>query len=72
VLAHVRVIDGTERAPRVNQTLIIRDGTIVAIGDAISTPIPPGAKVLDLTGHTVLPGFVPLRLASNSPITRRC
>jgi len=58
VLAHVRVIDGTERAPRVEQTLIIRDGTIVAIGDAISTPIPAGAKVLDLTGHTVLPGFV--------------
>ena len=31
-LAHVRVIDGTGRAPRVDQTLIIRDGTIVAIG----------------------------------------
>jgi len=58
VLAHVRVIDGTERAPRVDQNLIIRDGTIVAIGDATSTPIPSGAKVLDLTNHSVLPGFV--------------
>jgi imidazolonepropionase-like amidohydrolase len=68
VLAHVRVIDGTERAPRVDQTLIIRDGTIVAIGDAISTPIPPGAKVLDLTGRTVLPGFVGMHDHMFSPV----
>ncbi|HLK05333.1 MAG TPA: amidohydrolase family protein [Candidatus Acidoferrum sp.] len=58
VLAHVRVIDGTERDPRPDQTLIIRDGTIEAIGDATSTPIPPGAKVLDLTDYSVFPGFV--------------
>jgi imidazolonepropionase-like amidohydrolase len=57
-LAHVRVIDGTQHAPRADQTLIIRDGTIAAIGDATSTPIPPGAKVLELTDHSVMPGLV--------------
>ena len=57
-LAHVRVIDGTGAAPRADQTLIIRDGTIAAIGNANSTPIPPGAKVLNLSDHCVMPGLV--------------
>src|SRR5512146_1254134 len=37
-LTHVRVIDGTGAAPRENQTLIIRDGRIAALGDAAATP----------------------------------
>jgi imidazolonepropionase-like amidohydrolase len=57
-LTHVRVIDGTGQAPRSNQTLVIRDGKIAAMGDAGSTPIPPGAKILDLTDHTVFPGII--------------
>jgi imidazolonepropionase-like amidohydrolase len=52
------VIDGTGSAPRADQTLIIRDGKISALGDAASTKIPESAKVLDLTGHTVIPGLV--------------
>jgi imidazolonepropionase-like amidohydrolase len=57
-LVHVRVIDGTGGSPRVDQTLIIRDGKIVALGNDASTPIPPGAKILDLADHTVFPGLV--------------
>ena len=57
-LSHIRVIDGTGQPARDDQTLIIRDGTIAAIGDAASTPIPPGAKVLDLPDHSVMPGLV--------------
>ncbi|MBZ5689187.1 MAG: amidohydrolase family protein [Acidobacteriia bacterium] len=57
-LSHIRVIDGTGQPVRNDQTLIIRDGVIVAIGEAISTPIPPGAKVLDLPDHSVMPGLV--------------
>ncbi len=57
VLAHVRVIDGTERAPRVDQTLIIRPAPSWRL-ETRSPPRYQGAKVLDLTGHTVLPGFV--------------
>jgi adenine deaminase len=57
-LTHVRVIDGTGGSPRVDQTLIIRDGKITALGDSASTPIPPGAKILDLSDHTVVPGLV--------------
>ena len=57
-LTHVRVIDGTGAAARENQTLVIRDGSIAALGDAGSTPAPAGATVIDLTGKSVLPGLV--------------
>ena len=57
-LMHVRVIDGTGAAPRADQTLVIRDGKIAALGDAASTKVPEGAKILDLSGRTAIPGLV--------------
>jgi imidazolonepropionase-like amidohydrolase len=57
-LAHVRVIDGTGAAPQADQTLIIAVGKIAALGAAATTKIPDGAKVLDLSGYTVIPGLV--------------
>ncbi len=57
-LTHVRVIDGTGAAARTDQTVVIRDGRIVAIGDAARTPAPAGAQVLDLTGKSIIPGLV--------------
>src|SRR5881296_3348850 len=57
-LTHVRVIDGTGAAPREDQTLIIRDGNILALGAARSTRVPEGAQVMDLTGRSVIPGLV--------------
>ena len=57
-LTHARIIDGTGASARDDQTLIIRDGNIAAIGDARSTAIPGGAQVLDLTGKSVIPGLV--------------
>jgi imidazolonepropionase-like amidohydrolase len=57
-LTHVHVIDGTGAASRADQTLVIREGKIAALGDAASTKIPEGAKVLDLSGRTIIPGLV--------------
>ena len=57
-LTHVRVIDGTGAAARVDQTLIIANGKIAALGDAATTKIPDGARVLDFSGHSVIPGLV--------------
>jgi imidazolonepropionase-like amidohydrolase len=57
-LMHVRVIDGTGASPRPNQTVVIDGGLIRALGDSAQVAIPAGARVLDLTGRTVLPGFV--------------
>jgi imidazolonepropionase-like amidohydrolase len=57
VLKHVRVIDGTGAAPQADRTIVLEGGKIKAIGDA-STSEPAGAKVLDLSGYTVIPGLV--------------
>lgn len=57
-LTHARVIDGSGSPARSDQTLIIADGKIAALGDSASTKIPDGAKTLDLTGRTVIPGLV--------------
>jgi imidazolonepropionase-like amidohydrolase len=57
-LTNVRVIDGTGAPARENQTLIIQNGRIARIGPSSSTTAPAGARVIDLTGHSVLPGIV--------------
>ena len=57
-LSHVRVIDGTGAAPREDQTVLLSGGRIEAIGPSAATPSPAGAKVLDLSGATVIPGLV--------------
>ncbi|MGH9744336.1 MAG: amidohydrolase family protein, partial [Candidatus Acidiferrum sp.] len=57
-LTHVRVVDGTGAAARSNQTLLIEDGEIAALTDADAAKIPAGAKILDLSGRTVMPGLV--------------
>lgn len=57
-LEHVRLIDGTGVAPAENQTIVIAHGKIESVGAADSANVPAGAKVLDLTGYTVIPGLV--------------
>ena len=57
-LTNARVIDGTGAPAREGYTLVLRDGLIAAMGPTASTPPPAGARVIDLTGKTVLPGLV--------------
>ena len=59
-LTNVKVIDGTGGPPSVRQTIIIRDDKIEAIGPSSGARIPADAEVLDLTGHTVIPGLIGL------------
>src|SRR5579863_4642626 len=56
-LEHVRVIDGTGAAAREDQTIVLKEGKIAAVGDAGSASVPQGAKVLDLHGYSVIPGL---------------
>lgn len=44
--------------PIASGALVIRGGQIVAVGPLDSTPIPDGARRIDLAGKTVLPGLV--------------
>ncbi|HLK34418.1 MAG TPA: amidohydrolase family protein [Terriglobales bacterium] len=57
-LTHVKVIDGTGAPARADQTIVISDGKILAVGDAGSASVPSGAKVLELPGYSVIPGLV--------------
>ncbi len=59
-LLHVRVVDGTGTAPMEDQTIVIANGKIGAVGRTGTVTVPAGAKAIDLTGHTILPGFVGL------------
>ena len=45
VLRHVTVIDGTGNAARAEQTIVLRDGRIAAIGPAGGVTEPAGAEV---------------------------
>jgi imidazolonepropionase-like amidohydrolase len=57
-LTHVRIIDGTGAPARDDQTIVIRDGVIVALGDAGRVSVPEEARVLELRGRSVMPGMV--------------
>jgi len=59
-LTHVRVIDGTGAPARDDQTVVVEGARIIAVGPFATTTVPSDARVLDLTGHTVIPGLVGL------------
>ena len=58
VLSHVRVIDGTGAPALENQAVIVRQDRIEWIGDASTATMPKEARVLDLSGESVIPGLV--------------
>jgi imidazolonepropionase-like amidohydrolase len=59
-LTNVRVIDGTGAAAKEGQTIVIEGENIRAVGPASQVSVPAAAQVIDLAGHTVIPGLVGL------------
>src|SRR6267378_4411233 len=57
-LTHVLLVDGTGAAPKTDQTIVIRAGRIATVGPAASVQIPAGARVMDMSGSTVIPGLI--------------
>jgi imidazolonepropionase-like amidohydrolase len=57
-LVHVRLIDGTGAPARANQTILLRNGLIEAIGDADKLTVPHDFSFQDLPNYTVIPGLV--------------
>ena len=57
-LVHARLIDGTGRPARDDQTVIIEGERIARVGPSASVAVPAGAQVVDLSGHTLMPGIV--------------
>jgi imidazolonepropionase-like amidohydrolase len=58
VLAHVRVIDGTGHAPLDDRNVVVEKGKIIAIDAGADVAATPDVTVLDLRGHSVMPGLV--------------
>ncbi len=58
VLAHVRVIDGKGNPAMDDRNVVLQDGRVVSIGPGADVAEAPGQRVLDLRGHSVLPGLV--------------
>ena len=55
-ITHVRVIDGTGTPARENQTVLLRDGRIAALGAQVA--VPADTPTLDGSGQTLIPGLV--------------
>ena len=51
-----RLFDARSGTYRTNQVIVIRGESIADVGPAV--PIPAGARVIDLSGATVLPGMI--------------
>jgi imidazolonepropionase-like amidohydrolase len=52
------LIDGVSAQPRHNQDILIRGNHIVAVGATGAHAPPDGAKLIDLSNSTVLPGLI--------------
>jgi imidazolonepropionase-like amidohydrolase len=50
------LIDGTGGAPIKNAVILVQGGRITGVGAGVA--VPGGATVIDLSGFTVLPGFI--------------
>jgi imidazolonepropionase-like amidohydrolase len=51
-----RIIDGSGKPPMENATMVIDGQKIVSVGSKVK--IPAGAKTIDATGQTIIPGLI--------------
>jgi imidazolonepropionase-like amidohydrolase len=52
------LIDGKSDQPRRDQVIVIRGNRVESVSDAATAKIPAGAKIIDLSHATVLPGLI--------------
>jgi hypothetical protein len=53
-----KLIDGTGRAPIDDSVIVIKSGRFQSVGKRGDVAVPAGAEVIDVTGKSVLPGFI--------------
>jgi imidazolonepropionase-like amidohydrolase len=56
-LVGATLIDATGKPPVPNATVIVENGRIYAAGPGASTPVPAGARRIDVAGKTIIPGL---------------
>ena len=58
LLKNARIIDGSGGIPKDGQSLLVRDGRIAEVAPSASLAAPDGTTEIDLSGKTLLPGFI--------------
>jgi len=62
VIKGATILDVTNGDMIKNHVVIVKDGRIEAVSPARSADIPKGIEVLDLQGHTLLPGLIDMHV----------
>ena len=57
-LQNVSVVDGTGSPPQEGRTVLISGGTIADVFATGTRALPEGTVVMDLPGHTIIPGLI--------------
>lgn len=57
-LVHAKVFDGSGNPALLDQTVLIKNGRILAIGDSGDVPVPEAYETWDASGMTLLPGLI--------------
>src|SRR5215207_8687377 len=61
-LVGVRVVPMTSNVVLGDQTVVVRDGVIAAIGPSATTPVPAGATVVTGSGRYVMPALIDMHV----------
>jgi len=61
------LIDGSGRVPGEPATVIVDEGQVAGVGLARTTPLPPGATVIDARDKFLTPGLVDMHVHVHSP-----
>lgn len=59
------VFDGLVDATQKDMTILIKDGKIAALGSRSTVEVPEDAKIIDVTGKTLMPGLWDMHAHSN-------
>lgn len=62
LIQHAYLIDGTGRPPVPDAAVLVRDGKIASVGPSAALQVPPGAKVIDAKGDSLLPGLADMHV----------
>jgi len=70
---HATLIDGSGRPPFSDTTLMVEAGRILAIAPSSSLKPPAGARIVDATGRTIIPGIINLHahIDADTPVKLR-
>ena len=62
VIKGTTILDVTNGEMIKNHVVIVKDGRIDSVSPARSADIPKGIEVIDLQGHTLLPGLIDMHV----------